>query len=278
MSLVKFLLKSVDLKEEIYGYIYKITNQTNNKSYIGQTINENKCRWDGTLKGAKIYNKHLQNSMNKYGVECFKIEIIDTAKNEKELNEKEIHWIGFYNTINQNYGYNKTYGGEGGKPTKETRKKMSDATKGEKNHNYGKCFSEETKRKLSESHKREKHWNYGKHLSEETKKKLCDARLKRKQELGYLNSSEARKKMSESKKGINNPMYGKHHTREHKRKLSDAIKGENNYWYGKHHSEESKKKISDTLKGRHHSEESKKKMSESQQRRYLLEKKLKQIV
>jgi hypothetical protein len=36
-------------------------------------------------------------------------------------------------------------------PSEETRKKMSEARKGEKNHNYGKIHSEETRRKMSEA-------------------------------------------------------------------------------------------------------------------------------
>ena len=56
-----------------------------------------------------------------------------------------------------------------GKPrSEETKKKMSEAKKGNK-YNLGKKHSEETKKKLSEAAK-------GKHLSEETKKKLSEAK------------------------------------------------------------------------------------------------------
>ena len=57
-------------------------------------------------------------------------------------------------------------------------------------------------------------WNKG--LTKETDEriqkygeKISKARLKRKQELGYLNSPEQRKKIRERMKGKNNPMYGK---------------------------------------------------------------------
>lgn len=265
MSLVKFLSENVSLKEETYGYIYKITNLINNKSYIGKTNKENKCRWDGTLKGAKIYNKHLQNSMNKYGVDNFKIDIIDSTKDENELNKKEIYWIAFYNTIDQNYGYNKTYGGDGAKLTEETkkkisetilrrkerygyihspetRKKMSESHKGKKPM-LGKHHSEETRKKISDANRGKKHPNYGKHLSKEMRKKISEGQIRRKERDGYIHSPKTRKK------------------------ISDA----NN---GKHHSDKTKKKISETLKGRHLSEATRKKMRESQQRRRFLEKKL----
>lgn len=49
----------------------------------------------------------------------------------------------------------------------ETRRKMSDAQSGEKNHNFGKKFSEEHRRKLSEAKK-------GKPRSEETRRKISE--------------------------------------------------------------------------------------------------------
>ena len=42
----------------------------------------------------------------------------------------------------------------------ETRKKMSDAHSGEKNHNFGKHHSEETRKKMSDAHSGEKHYNW----------------------------------------------------------------------------------------------------------------------
>jgi hypothetical protein len=42
-------------------------------------------------------------------------------------------------------------GGSGGKHSKESIQKMREARLGEKNHNYGKTFSEETKKKMSVS-------------------------------------------------------------------------------------------------------------------------------
>ena len=52
--------------------------------------------------------------------------------------------------------------------SEEHKKKLSEASKGEKNPMYGKHFSEESKKKMSEAKK-------GKKLSEETKKKLSEA-------------------------------------------------------------------------------------------------------
>jgi hypothetical protein len=64
----------------------------------------------------------------------------------------------------------------GCKPSKETRKKLSEARKGEKNHLYGKHHTEDTKKKISEAQKGEKsHW-HGKNHTEETRKKISEAK------------------------------------------------------------------------------------------------------
>ena len=59
----------------------------------------------------------------------------------------------------------------------ETRQKISDAHKGEKNPNFGKHFSAETRKKMSKVNKGNHyvlghHWN----LSDETRQKISDAR------------------------------------------------------------------------------------------------------
>ena len=77
--------------------------------------------------------------------------------------------------------------------SKDTRKKMSAAHKGEKSYMYGKPKSAETKQKISEAQKGEKSYMYGKNLSVETRKRMSDAKKNM--------SAETRKKMSDAKKG-----------------------------------------------------------------------------
>lgn len=79
-------------------YIYKITNNVNNKVYIGQTVQTNaKMRWyshcDYARKGKKSY---LYDSMRKYGIDQFHWEIIDQATTLEELNTKEQQWLEYY--------------------------------------------------------------------------------------------------------------------------------------------------------------------------------------
>ena len=79
----------------------------------------------------------------------------------------------------------------------ETRKKMSEAQKGEKNHFFGKHHSEETRRKLSEAKKGENHPLFGHHHSEEAKRKMSEAQKGKKR--GPM-SEEHRRKISEAVK------------------------------------------------------------------------------
>lgn len=87
--------------------IYKITNITNNKSYIGKSKNiEN--RWKDHQRATDNYAIHV--AMRQYGVSNFTFEIIEECEFE-DLNKKEIYWIKYYNSYLN--GYNETPGGEG---------------------------------------------------------------------------------------------------------------------------------------------------------------------
>ena len=98
--------------------IYKITNQLNNKVYIGQTIKAAEQRWKEHLNHSKgncvnDANKHLYCAMRKYGVENFTFEVIqDNIDTQENLDKAEIYWIDYYNSFLE--GYNETFGGQKG--------------------------------------------------------------------------------------------------------------------------------------------------------------------
>ena len=111
--------------------IYKSTNKINGKVYIGQTTQTLEKRIKGHIKESRIdNNRPFMLSINKYGSDNFTFEIIDTSNNIDELNEKEIYWIDFYNSISPN-GYNITGGGQGKKmiKTKELGRRISEGLK-----------------------------------------------------------------------------------------------------------------------------------------------------
>lgn len=136
--------------------IYKATNKINNKVYIGQTVRSLEVR----MSEHKRHNyTAFDKAINKYGLENFDVEVINTAKDINELNEKEIYWIKYYNCIAPN-GYNQCNGGEntlGYHHKEESKKKMSlqrkGVYKGEKNPFFGKHHTKEQREKWSKMRK-----------------------------------------------------------------------------------------------------------------------------
>lgn len=91
--------------------IYKITNITNNKVYIGQTRQTYQTRWRSHVKrglrAEPTTNNKLYNAMWEDGVENFTFEVIGDYP-AAELNEKEKYYINFYKS--NEWGYNSTIG------------------------------------------------------------------------------------------------------------------------------------------------------------------------
>lgn len=127
--------------------IYKITNQINKKIYIGFTSKSINVRLKKHFQNAFNDNikTYLYDSMRKYGKDNFTIEsIYESTDRHITHNTKETFYINSYKSNNSSIGYNMTDGGDGGdtfsnNPNKELiRKKLSLATKGKRNPNYGK--------------------------------------------------------------------------------------------------------------------------------------------
>lgn len=95
--------------------IYKITNNKNGKSYIGQS-NHIKRRWKDHRTRAfqstsNQYNSHLYRAIREYGIDNFSFEVLEECSLE-QLDEKEKYYIQFYDTYKN--GYNLTEGGDSG--------------------------------------------------------------------------------------------------------------------------------------------------------------------
>jgi group I intron endonuclease len=198
-------------------YIYRITNLINGKTYIGQ--HKYKELNDEYMGSGKL----LKKAFEKYGIENFKKEILIFNVSKKEhidLLEKtfiasEREKVGAKNC------YNITDGG-GGKTSpcsEETKRRMSEALKGNKN-NKGHHHSEEAKRKISEANKGKKQ-----KPRSETFKREQSERIKKL----YLENPEYRKNQYEGN-------VRSHNTLEYRKKLSESKKGHksasaNKLWY-----------------------------------------------
>lgn len=94
------------------AYIYKITNQINQHSYIGKTEYVNPSRrWKEHLSEAtkqRFNHRAIYKAIQKYGKENFTFEVLEETNNP---NEREQYYICKYNTYHN--GYNETLGGDG---------------------------------------------------------------------------------------------------------------------------------------------------------------------
>ena len=108
---------------DYYGFIYITTNKANNKKYIGQKIFDKENKWKKYLGSGLIFKK----AVKKYGINNFSREIIEQCLSKKELDEKEIYWINYYDAINSEEFYNIAEGGDGGDTTAGYTKEQKEA-------------------------------------------------------------------------------------------------------------------------------------------------------
>lgn len=147
MSDKKWAVYVHTVPKEISGY-------SHNKYYVGITCKDNpEKRWEHGYgyRG----NEHFFRAITKYGWDNISHEIIAQGLSFQEACDMEKLFIALYNSKNKEYGYNKTYGGEGvvGVHMNEAEcKRRSESFKGEKNPFYGKNHSIDTRNKMSERH------------------------------------------------------------------------------------------------------------------------------
>ena len=102
----------------MYGYIYKITNLVTNKIYIGRTVKTIEQRFSEHCRVAfndKIKKKlKIQNSIRKYGIDNFKLELLEACESKDTYDAREQYYINLYDARNPQIGYNVHEGGEGG--------------------------------------------------------------------------------------------------------------------------------------------------------------------
>lgn len=100
-------------------HVYIITNNLNQKKYIGKTSGDYNIRWKKHIKIAEgngsyaLYTKYaIHLAIAKYGKNNFSFQVLDSFLTEDEAYLKEIECIQKYNSIMN--GYNMTLGGKSG--------------------------------------------------------------------------------------------------------------------------------------------------------------------
>lgn len=180
------------------GYIYKITNQINNKIYIGQTI---KSRPTDRFSQHRYLARHIEQektisylhrAMAEYGVDNFSFEIIEKVENEL-LNQQEQYWISFYNSLVPN-GYNLTLGGDGAPGFSRPQSAQEREKKGQSVKRF---YEEHPEKRKERSEQAKSYWSSEERRKEQSKR-----------------SKQFFQEHPDYFKGENNPMYGKHHTEE----------------------------------------------------------------
>ena len=185
----------------MYGYIYKTTNLINGKIYVGK---HKSSYFTEDYKGS---GKIIKLAIKKYGLDNFKLELVEWCEDEISLANREIYWISYYRRLlGIENCYNIDKGGIGGEfggfswkgrsqsLTHKTRKgeslRLSGKMRGPNHPFYGKPRSEEHRLHLSQANKGNPrlHSFKGVKNSDETRAKKSIAMMGNKNALGKKRS------------------------------------------------------------------------------------------
>ena len=81
-----------------FSCIYCIINNLNGKIYIGSTVDfkHRKFTHIRQLKNNTHHAIALQRAINKYGIDNFTFEVVETVSDRTKLIEREQHWMNFF--------------------------------------------------------------------------------------------------------------------------------------------------------------------------------------
>jgi group I intron endonuclease len=194
--------------------LYVVENLITNQKYYGITSLSVKERWKKHQYSYRTEKKKndcpkFYNSIRKYGVENFKISLIECSTDCQHIEKLEIEKISNdTDCLNVSPGGGGMTTNPGWKHSPETIQKLKEKTP----PMLGKIHSEETKRKISESQKGlqvgEKNGMYGKTQSEEWKKERSIKMMQNNPMKGKTHTEEARNKISASKIGKPSSIVG----------------------------------------------------------------------
>lgn len=176
--------------------IYSIINSVNGKQYIGSSkaIYQRKARHFTALRCGSHKNPHLQNAVNRYGLDRFSFLILELFDfvSEEHLQEIEQLYIDRFGSYNIKKSVR-------GSMSEETKKKISEATKGKKKHPMSDAHRASISRGLMGNTYcvGRKPWNKGIPRTDEDRKKISDIRKQQGQThwIGKKHSEETMQKM-----------------------------------------------------------------------------------
>lgn len=217
--------------------IYLITNLINNKVYVGQTVQPVSRRWSRhRLDASKGKDIRFYRAIRKYGPQTFNVQELAVIETAEQANNFEKCWIVLLRATNPSFGYNGTFGGEGGRMAEEGKIKRSESCKAwwtpERREQVGKSRKGKFMGSANPMYGKTP-WQ-GKQHSEETKEKISSIRKE------LFTDPEFKQRMVEAN-------TGKHHTETGRANIAKALKG-NQYRKGIPHSSEVKERIAEALR------------------------------
>jgi len=205
------------------GIVYLITNNVNNKKYVGVTTLKLNRRWDSHKSDSKRLKYPLYRSIRKYGINNFSIKPIKVIRHKnknviiEKLNKLEIKYIKKYKSFIEwnKGGYNLTRGGNISNISENSRKKQSKTMK--ERYIDNPTLSKEYGNRIKMAYKNKP----------ELRKKLSEAqkcRFRNKEERhklsqsikqAYINDPKLREKISKIHKqlNVNRPELGIQHSK-----------------------------------------------------------------
>lgn len=161
LGMVDLIMKHLqiwDIEMTICG-IYKIVNKVNGRYYIGSSKDILGRRWkqhQRELNNRTHHNAHLINAWHKYGKDAFEIVVIEEVPIDK-LYEVEQKYLDIC-AVTPSEAYNLNYAPDGGRPSEESIRKISQKLK-------GRVFTEEHKQRIGQA-------MVGRPYSDETRAKI----------------------------------------------------------------------------------------------------------
>lgn len=174
-------------------YLYVKTHNITGLKYLGKTIKSDPHKYPGS-------GKHWVRHLKKHGYN-YNTEIIRECQTEDELIQWGLYYSNLWDIVNSDKWANlKEEAGDGGRPSEETRRKISEANRKRKH-------SDETKLKMSKADRSSYHRTAP--VSDITKEKLSNLlKGKPSRAIGFKWSVEQKESLSRKRMGQTCPTKG----------------------------------------------------------------------